>query len=375
MNIIIKNDYTYNKFVGELELDKTKTNLLLCTQTLTKGGGAELSNIFIEQSLQDYNYNIYHLHFWSNSFGAVIDMKKHIVFGIGNGIKPYMPNNLNKLFDKFDIVHTNNYMINMWNTFIKSGNYKMVYSYLGHENCIKPIQFKCMDKLTTNRKSATNFYKFLEYLPAPYFGGNIDINDRQNIRYQYNLNDNDLLIITLARIYSGKAQASIIEPINRIVKSNPKIKIKVLLIGFYDTINAPFAAEYSSIVNQIKMYNLESNIEIIEQTDNVYPYIAAADLHLFPSLSEGMSLAVCESMYNKLPVIARQDLNNGIHVPGQTYIGYSNNNEIVNIINKFIYNRNIYNTITNNAYDMVNNFDIRSAGAIYDKFYNELLKK
>ncbi len=73
------------------------------------------------------------------------------------------------------------------------------------------------------------------------------------------------------------------------------IQVKTAFIGEGDLRN--------SLINNTKVLKLENNIDFLGFVSNPYPYIKNAKLLILPSLSEGVSRAVLESLFLGTPIV------------------------------------------------------------------------
>jgi glycosyltransferase involved in cell wall biosynthesis len=100
------------------------------------------------------------------------------------------------------------------------------------------------------------------------------------------------IIVNVGRASEQKRQIDIIKAVSFLKDDYPKIKL--LLIGRDNE------STYTEIVNDLK---LENNIEFIPVTNEVIKYLSIADVGVFPSLYEGLSLAFAEMMSCGLPLV------------------------------------------------------------------------
>jgi glycosyltransferase involved in cell wall biosynthesis len=121
-----------------------------------------------------------------------------------------------------------------------------------------------------------------------------------DIRSNYNINENDILIINTGRISEQKGQDVLIKAIEPLISKNKNIKL--LLCGG-PTSNLD--AFYQQILTYIKNKKLQDNIFITGWQDNVYPFLVSASIYVQSSRWEGppLPLSVLEAMYCNLPTI------------------------------------------------------------------------
>lgn len=115
---------------------------------------------------------------------------------------------------------------------------------------------------------------------------------RDQIRLKNNWQDCKV-IGHVGRMEAPKNHKLIIEVFNIIHKEHPETRL--LLIGDGEL--------RSKIRHQIVEYALQSDVIIVNQTDIVHEYLMAMDLFLFPSIWEGLGIALIEAQASGLPCL------------------------------------------------------------------------
>jgi glycosyltransferase involved in cell wall biosynthesis len=104
----------------------------------------------------------------------------------------------------------------------------------------------------------------------------------------------DLVYLNIGRYAPKKAQKDLITAMEQVVADHPDSHLFIVGTGELET-------ELEEI---IKRKDLETHVHLTGRVDDVHDYYAAADVFVFPSLFEGLPLAVTEAMAAGLPVIA-----------------------------------------------------------------------
>ncbi|MDD3392080.1 MAG: glycosyltransferase [Bacilli bacterium] len=113
---------------------------------------------------------------------------------------------------------------------------------------------------------------------------------REKIRNELKLSKNDFLIGHVGRFTYAKNHKKIISIFNLLLKENDNFKL--LLIG---------DGELKKEINlQILKYGIADKVIILSNINNVYDYMSAMDLFLFPSIFEGFGIAVVEAQVSGL---------------------------------------------------------------------------
>lgn len=108
------------------------------------------------------------------------------------------------------------------------------------------------------------------------------------------IGDNDIVVIHTGRFNRVKDHESIVRAMKIIIAENKNVKL--LLIG-------KRGGEYEYIKHLIIELGLQNYIKCLGEIDNIIDILSIADLGVFPSLSEGLSLALIEMMSMQLPVV------------------------------------------------------------------------
>jgi glycosyltransferase involved in cell wall biosynthesis len=133
------------------------------------------------------------------------------------------------------------------------------------------------------------------------------------IRRKYQLPENKLLFLTIARFDYVKGHDVLLRAISLLKESVKEEKIQFVLVGE--------GREYKRIQKFVKENSLEKYIVFLKKLYQMNEILAASDIFILPSRWEGMPLVLLEAGYFKLPVIVSsaeanceiiQDQENGI---------------------------------------------------------------
>ncbi|MGD0711499.1 MAG: glycosyltransferase [Bacteroidales bacterium] len=128
------------------------------------------------------------------------------------------------------------------------------------------------------------------------------------------LRANDFCVVYTANFFPEKDHETLLQAIN-ILKSNEKQdrRLRLVLAGY--AINAECLNKVKALVLDL---HLEENVIFIESTDDVAGLLSVADLAVLTSVSEGLSNALLEYMYFRLPIVA-SNIPSNKEVLGQNY--------------------------------------------------------
>lgn len=159
------------------------------------------------------------------------------------------------------------------------------------------------DLNTTVSKSALEKYQELgifNKINSTYVYNGIEINNfqfsnniRKIVRDEENINENEFVFISIARLIKSKGIFDILKAFKLL---NKEFMARLILIG-----NGP-------LKNDIKAYiyknSLKDLIIIKSENTNIKDYLSASDTLLNASYSEGFSLVSIEALANQIPIIA-----------------------------------------------------------------------
>lgn len=123
-----------------------------------------------------------------------------------------------------------------------------------------------------------------------------NIQKQRKIRKEYNL-ENSLVIGNVGRLQLQKNQKFCIKILKKLVKINPNVNM--IFVG-----DGPDRSKLANLVNE---YKLNSNVRFVGIQNDIDRWLSSFDVFLFPSLFEGLPLALLEAQANGLPIIASKD--------------------------------------------------------------------
>lgn len=110
---------------------------------------------------------------------------------------------------------------------------------------------------------------------------------RVDIRKKMHIDENEFLIGHVGRFTYAKNHKKILSVFKKIIDQNQNKKFKLILIGDGEL--------KQDILNTIKKYKITDKVILISNVNNVYDYLSAMDYFIFPSIFEGLGIAVIEA--------------------------------------------------------------------------------
>ena len=129
------------------------------------------------------------------------------------------------------------------------------------------------------------------------FAPTFQVMDREQKREELGISIDDFLMISVGELSARKNQIVVLKALNELNMSHPEMaeKIKYVIVG-----QGSQEEEYR---NYIKKHHLEEMVKILGYRSDIPELLRASDLFVFPSLQEGLPVALMEAMASGLPVV------------------------------------------------------------------------
>lgn len=142
---------------------------------------------------------------------------------------------------------------------------------------------------------------------------NFDVEKRSEIRKNYNIFDDDLVIGHVGKFVEQKNHNFLIDVFQEIIDRLPNSKL--LLVGSGDLID--------EIRLKVKNLNLQNNIIFAGMQNDASPFYSAMDMIVFPSLWEGLPLSILEAQANGLPCVISENITFEVNMGGVQQVSLS----------------------------------------------------
>lgn len=178
----------------------------------------------------------------------------------------------------------------------------------------------------------------------------LDEQIRKKYRKELNINENDILLGNVGRLSNEKNQLFILEILKKLLQED--INYKLLLIG--DGILK------EKLKNYIQKYNLNSNVIMLEKRSDICNLLMAMDVFVFPSIYEGLGIALIEAEATGMPCICSKGIpkqavinDNCIIIEDYNEQKWIDEIKSVNLEKKVNYNKMKYYSIENTVQEIV----------------------
>lgn len=150
-------------------------------------------------------------------------------------------------------------------------------------------------QLAKNKMNAKSVYKINSTgINLKKFQIKISVEEKQQLKKEFNINEEDFVIVCIGELNKNKNQIMQMEAIKNIV-NNGNENIKLLFCG-----NGPLQEKYKTI---IKEYKLEKNIFLLGYRTDIQKILSISNCAISTSLREGLGINILEAMATGTPVI------------------------------------------------------------------------
>ena len=122
----------------------------------------------------------------------------------------------------------------------------------------------------------------------------LSVPERIAQRRSHGVEETDVVLVNVARLYPEKAQAKMLRLMRQAVAVDPRLKLWILGVG-------PLEPELRALALEL---NLNGHVKFFGFCKDVQPVLKLADIQVHPSSAEGVPMAVIGGMACGLPVVA-----------------------------------------------------------------------
>ncbi len=183
-----------------------------------------------------------------------------------------------------------------------------------------------------------------------------NLKNRVDIRNQYNIKEQDILIGHVGRFDKAKNHKFMIDLLEKLRLNNKSYKL--MLVGN--------GKEYDDIISYVKEKNLETQVIFVGSVNQASSYYSAFDLFIFPSLYEGLGISLIEAQISGLKAIASTNVPQEVNETGNVSFLPLSINEWSTYINSIDLTRN-----DTKEYIEKSKYNIKNTIEILTKIYNK----
>lgn len=149
-------------------------------------------------------------------------------------------------------------------------------------------------------RAKTFYAKKVEYIPGvgvdmeKFAPDSVPLKKQKQLCQEFGINGEDVVLLSVGELSQRKNQKVIIEAISKLNNQN----IKYLLVG-----EGPLKEEYQALIQKL---HLEKQVILTGFRKDIKEICAITNLFVFPSLQEGLPVALMEAMACEIPVVCSQ---------------------------------------------------------------------
>ena len=178
--------------------------------------------------------------------------------------------------------------------------------------------------------------------------------DKKSYREKLGLNEEDFVILSVGELSDRKNHIIGIKAIQKLKNEYPEISFKYLIVG--NGVNLEKYQEY------IKQNNLENNVKLLGRRSDIVELNMISDIFLFPSLQEGLPVALMEAIASGKSIVCSNIRGNEDLIEnGKNGFLYNNPsiNELKEKIKIFLFNRELNKKYEEYNLKFIKKFDIK----------------
>ena len=130
--------------------------------------------------------------------------------------------------------------------------------------------------------------------------------DRDEIRKEFDVDRNTTVLTNVGAFFPVKNHSFLIDIFNEYLKINPKSLLLLIGEGLLK----------EKIELKAKNLNIESNVIFAGKRKDVNKIYSASDVYIMPSISEGLSMALCEAQVNGLKCFTSDGIDKKSNISG-----------------------------------------------------------
>jgi len=186
---------------------------------------------------------------------------------------------------------------------------------------------------------------------------------RKNIRKEFNVLEDELLIGNVGRMMPQKNQAFLLDVFAKYHSNNPKSKLMIINDG-------PLFSELKSKAISL---NIKESVIFVGPKSDLFKYYSAFDIFALPSIYEGLGIVLVEAQANGLNCIASSNVPSEADGTGNVKFLQLNEFDWVEALKTCNITRHPFDFCKNKLID--NKYSIKDVTIELEKIYEEIVKE
>lgn len=187
--------------------------------------------------------------------------------------------------------------------------------------------------------------------------------DRKAKRDEFGFKDDDFVLLSVGQLSKRKNHEVIVRALSNI--SNKKVKL--LICGFGEL------EDY--LKGLIKQFNLEDRVIFAGYRRDVKELLYIANCFVFPSLQEGLPVALMEAMAAGLPVVCSNIRGNTDLIEDGTngyLVSPKNVNGFTKYIEKILFDKTVQRNMSNKSLELIKKYDRENIRKLMEDIYSNI---
>lgn len=229
--------------------------------------------------------------------------------------------------NKFDYIHFNLMDFSCFERITYANKYSnaklIIHSHCGNGKYIKNKSkiSQLLNKYGKHKMKNIKYFRVAcgkeagDYMFAPHpftiFNNGIDFNKfkfnksyRYEIRKKLNINDDEICIGLVAAFLPAKNHEFLIDIINNL--KHKKVKLMLIGTGILEKV----------IKEKVNKLNLNNQVIFLGKKADAFKFYSAMDIYVMPSISEGLSISLCEAQVNGLKCYTSDEVDKQSNISG-----------------------------------------------------------
>lgn len=190
-----------------------------------------------------------------------------------------------------------------------------------------------------------------------------EVADRHAYKKKYGINENTIMLLSVGELNDNKNHRLVIEALSDLREKN----VVYYIAGEGDL--------HDKLEEYVKEKNLDNTVKILGFREDVDELMRAADIFVFPSKREGLSVSLMEAMASSLPCIVSDVRGNNDLIDENGGILFESNNleELKRALIKLLYNDDKREIMGNYNKEKSNEYSVEKVLPIMKKIYSNLM--